>query len=346
MEKLSLLGDFGGTNARLALSTKDGPAHIHEYRCANFDDPAAIVRAYLDSQNIAKTDHAVIAVAGPADDPANVIFTNGPWKQKNLNFTAIDSDNVVTLNDFAAVCYSVALLQPGDCEKIYESSEREAYFPSITLNKNELTANPSRILESDPAHRFVAIGPGTGLGVGSGLVTKNNQFLVLGGEGGHASFSPDTDDEYAVKKHLEDNDDIVVTKETMASGTGMVKAYNAIAQIRKIDSAITESKELTELVTSTNKGIREAAYWTLSVFAKTLGSCASSSALTNNARTVFIAGGVVPKLHAYFDRMSFAKAYISNDLKANNILMNTPVVLMRHAQPGLLGAHAYLNLSK
>lgn len=339
-----LLGDFGGTNARLALSTPNGVADIDVYQCANFDGPASIVRQYLDEREIPKADRAIIGIAGPADDAANVIFTNGPWKQKNINFTAIDADEVHTLNDFAAVCYSVASLTPRDCEIIVDGEN--PFFPSAILGGGKLTVNKTQLLSSDPAKRFVTIGPGTGLGVSTGLVTEDGQFLVLGGEGSHAAFAPDTAEEMELMEYLVSTDR-TVTMETIASGTGLALTFNAFCEIRDLRVSITDASELPhQLSIDKPKPIREAARATLKLFADTLGRSAASAALTNNASTVFVAGGVIPKLGDLFYKNAFAKAFRDNDLGSNNILQKVPVVQIKHPQPGLLGAHSFLTLNR
>lgn len=345
MEQTVLVGDFGGTNARIGISQNGNLGRIKEYKCASFAGPGAIIESYVSGLKH-KPENAVIAVASPADNPEAIIFTNGPWKQRELNFARIGNiEDVKVLNDFEANCFSVAALKAKDCTEIVNGNP--PFYPSIVLNKSDtLRAQPSRILIADPKQRFVVIGPGTGLGVGSGHLTNNGQFCVIGGEGGHASFAPTTDDELAVKKYLETEQGMQVTNETFASGTGLKIVFNAYCAIKDQDFRIQDASEIVDLTNSADRAVRDASFWSLRVFARTLGTCASTAALTYNAQTVFVGGGVVPKLGSYFDQISFTEALRQNDLYSNNILKRTPVMLITHKYPGLLGAQAYHTLSQ
>ncbi|OFW89138.1 MAG: hypothetical protein A3B66_08310 [Alphaproteobacteria bacterium RIFCSPHIGHO2_02_FULL_46_13] len=340
----SIVGDFGGTNARLAMSNPQGIFNVQEYRCANFASPGDVVRTYLEDQGHTKAKRAVIAVAGSAIDPTNVMFTQGPWGQKQLNFTDMPADDVHTINDFEAVCYSIATMSEADCTALYKTGT--PFFPASILANKQAKASPTRILTSSPEHRFVCVGPGTGLGVGMGMVTDSNQFLVLTSEGGHSAFAPSDEEEMAVLRYLERECGKIVTMETFASGTGLATAFNAICKIRKIDCQIKDGSEVPiKLIDPTSHDVREAANWTLRLFARTLGSCVSAATLMSNARTVFIGGGVPKKLGAYFDQLAFTRAFLTNDLKGNNTLVSTPVMILDHAQPGLAGADFYLKLT-
>ncbi len=344
MGQIALVGDIGGTNFRLALSTDEGLQNIQEYKYSASDTPASLITTFMESCNLPeKITEGYFAVASPAHDPAHVIFTNGPWKQEPVDFTQSDLHATV-MNDFAAIVYSVRSLKPEDCATIAEGNQ--AFFPSYIFDNQEAAPIPTKILEPDPSQRFAVIGPGTGLGVGTGMVA-NGQFIVMGGEGGHASFAPDTKDELAVKNYLENEQNMLVTKETMASGTGLPIIFNAYAAVNNVQAKKVESAaEITSLAIDGNRSERNCARWALNLFAKTLGSCASSTVLTNNARTVFIAGGVVPRLGSLFNQMIFTTAFRDNDLGANNITKNVPVMLIKHPQPGLLGAHSRCRLAR
>ena len=344
MENTLVVGDFGGTNARLALSTADGIADIQEYKCADFKSPAHIVEAYLLSKGIERAERAVIAVAGASEDPKNVIFTNGPWAQQPLDFTAIPANQTETIHDFAAVCYSIATLSEGDCTALIRH-QSAPFFPGSLLAEKTSNAAPSRILTARPEHRFVTIGPGTGLGVGSGFVTASQQFFVLNGEGGHAAFAPQDSEELEIKKYLERERGIVTSLETFASGTGLVIAFNAVCKVRGIDCEIQSGAEVTAKMDDGRIDVREAAGKTLTLFARNLGVCASIATLVTNARTVFIGGGVLNKMGQHFDKAAFTEAFTTNDLQNGNTLLDTPVMVIDHQQAGLAGADFYLKLT-
>lgn len=344
MNKVSIVGDFGGTNARLALSTPTGISEPIEYKCKDFPSgPAAVVKDFLTKQGIEKADRAVIAIAGASEDPSKVVFTNGPWKQKPLDFTAIAAGQVETINDLAAVCYAVAAFSEADCTSLI-NDHATPFFPASLLASKSDKANPSGILQSKPEHRFVVVGVGTGLGVGSGMVTDSHQLLVAGGEGGHIAFAPDDKEEFELKEYLQ-NSGIIVTAETIGSGEGLVKTFNAICKIRGIVCDIKQGNELTQKLHDSRSEVRDAADKTLEIFARTIGTCAASAALVNNARTVFISSSIVLGMGDDFKKAVLSKAFTTNDLGNNNGLLDSSFMLITHPQPGLVGADAYLTLT-
>jgi len=342
---VNIVGDFGGTNARLAVSTQAGISGIREYKCADFHSPVALITRFLeDAEIVDAPERGLFAIAGATEDPEKIVFTNGPWKQTEVSFTDTDIKSTSTINDFDAICLSTAALRPEETEIL--SAGREPFYPSLLLtDPKTFKTEPSRLLECPPEQRFITIGPGTGLGVASGMVTKNGQFMVLGGEGGHSDFSANTPQELELKEFLESMD-VIVTNETIASGTGLGITFNAISEIRDLKTKIDTAAELPQLLSSdTSPEVKGAVRWTYKLFAETLGKCTAGAALVNDARTVFIAGGVIPKLGENFHRNAFLRAFKSNDLGANNELDRTPILLITHKQPGLLGTHSHLMMS-
>lgn len=344
MKQVSIVGDFGGTNARLALSTPDGIAEIKEYRCVAFSSPAELVRDYLSQHGVERAARVVIAIAGAGEDPSRVVFTNGPWAQTSLDFRAIPADKVDTINDFAAVCYSVATFGEADCTALIRH-QTVPFFPASLLADKTAMAGASRLLSSKPEHRFVTIGPGTGLGAGTGLVTESRQFLVTSGEGGHVAFASRDAEELQIKEYLERERGIVVSLETFACGPGLVTAFNVICKLRKIDSAIASGEEVIAKLSDANPDVRGAAAKTIGLFSSTLGACASAAALVTNARTIFIGGGILKKMGAHFDKQAFTRSFTSNDLGQSNILLDTPVMIIDHPHAGLVGVDFYLKMT-
>lgn len=341
---LAVVGDIGGTNFRLGLSTPGGLMNVREFKYAADDTPESLITAYLSACDAPeKITSGVFAVASPSSDPAGIIFTNGPWKQKPVSFEIEGMENS-TINDFAALTYSVCQLQESDCTIIRENNSRP-FFPAAFLSGIDQSARPSRAIQAKPSERFVVIGPGTGLGVGSGAMTKHGQFIVMDGEGGHIGFSPATEEELDIKHYLETEHGLVVSVETIASGTGLPRLFNAFGHVRKVDAHAESARDVSDIALQGEGPAKECADATLELFAKTLGHAASAAVLNANARTLFMAGGVIEKLGPLFRKEAFCEAFTKNDLGPTNFTMNIPVLLLRHPQPGLLGAHAYVRLS-
>ena len=99
-----LVGDVGGTNARLALT--DGQGHIRNPRtfaCKDYASLADIVAEYIETTAGRKRPpRAVLAVAGPVVD-GEIEFTNLDWTVSEGDLLAhFEFEAVELINDFAA----------------------------------------------------------------------------------------------------------------------------------------------------------------------------------------------------------------------------------------------------
>lgn len=341
-DKYAVIGDIGGTNFRLALSGPNGVENVKEFSYGSQDTPANLITTYLaDCNSPERITSGVFAVASPSKNPDSVVFTNGSWAQKPVSFEVPKIETTV-LNDFAAVTYAVCYLQPEDCSYIVDRPN--TVFPSTFFDKNTSTTSPKMILE--PMHRFVVIGPGTGLGLSTGVIMKSGHMAVIDGEGSHGVFAPESDTEIAVMEKIRENHDIEVTNETISSGTGLPKVFNAYAEVTGKSFRVKEAADVSEFARNGTYSEKKAADWTLNLFSRTLGVCAGTALLTNGASQIFIAGGIVRKLGSLFKQSAFIDALHRNDLGANNFAQDASVMLIKHPNAGLLGAHSYFQLSQ
>ena len=98
-----LVGDVGGTNARLALT--DGQGHIRNPRtfpCKDYTSLGDIIAEYIETTAGKKRPpRAVLAVAGPVVD-GEIEFTNLDWTVSEGDLLAhFEFEAVELINDFA-----------------------------------------------------------------------------------------------------------------------------------------------------------------------------------------------------------------------------------------------------
>ena len=89
-DKSLVIGDIGGTNARFALASPEGPG-FHEamtLKCADFASADDAIRHYLDDTSAESPDVICLAVAGPVINHT-VQVTNNHW---TLNAAEIAAD--------------------------------------------------------------------------------------------------------------------------------------------------------------------------------------------------------------------------------------------------------------
>ncbi|ADW72753.1 MULTISPECIES: glucokinase [Rahnella] len=316
MTKYSLVGDVGGTNCRLALCALDSGdiSQSKTFSGLDYDSLEAVVREYLAQQH-QDVEDACIAIACPITGDW-VAMTNHTWAfsiaemKKNLGLQHLE-----VINDFTAVSMAIPMLKEDDL----------------------LQFGGKKAQDGKPA---VIYGAGTGLGVAH-LIHANNQWLSLPGEGGHVDFAPNSEEEDIILEQLR-TEMGHVSAERILSGPGLVNLYRAIV---KSDNRVPENfkpKDVTELaLADENLDCRRA----LSLFCVIMGRFGGNLALNMGTfGGVYIAGGIVPRFLDFFKASGFRAAFEDKG-RFKDYLMDIPVFLITHDQPGLVGAGAYLRQS-
>jgi glucokinase len=273
-----LLADIGGTYARFALETSPGAfEHAALLRCADHEDFHAAVRAYLDTLPAGRIAHAGVAIANPVEGD-DVRMTNYHWRfsieamREKLGF-----DTLVVVNDFTALAMALPRLASADKRQVGGGQARE--------------------------HSVVGIlGSGTGLGV-SGLIPADDGWIALGTEGGHTSFSPRDERELAILQHAWKTLPHV-SFERLLSGSGLELIYRALAERAGVRAA--EGLSAPEITRRALGAKDPVCVETLDAFCAMLGTAAANLAVTLGALGgIYIGGGIVPRLGAWFDRSRF-----------------------------------------
>lgn len=301
-----LIADLGGTNLRFALTdgqTTRAESSMEGDRFASLDDAVGAYLAKIGRET--QPERAIFAVAGPSD-AETMVFTNRDWTVPVAPLRSrFRLKQLAVVNDFAAVAYALPHLTPDDYRTV--GAER--------------TARPGAM---------VAIGPGTGLGVGL-VVPGDGGFKVVPGEGGHATLPAQNGLEERVIGYLR-NLHGHVSAERALSGAGLADLHDAVCAVedlpaRRLDAAAIVAEG------ATDPGCREA----LGLFTDFLATVAGDLALTAGASGgVFIAGGMVPKLGDLFDGGRFRRRFTAKGRLAG-YLDPIPVRLITHREPALLG---------
>jgi glucokinase len=179
------------------------------------------------------------------------------------------------------------------------------------------------------------IGPGTGLGVGS-VVRTRDRWLALPGEGGHATLAPGDDFESAVLAAAR-CEFPHVSAERFLSGIGLPVLCRSVAAVlgqgEDVSSLSTEQIVQQGLARSSQACSR-----TLDVFCALLGSFAGNVALTLGARGgIFIGGGIVPRLGERFFESAFRERFEAKG-RLRDFLVGIPTVLITDTLVALTGA--------
>lgn len=313
MTKFALVGDVGGTNARLALCETDNGtiSQIETFATADYPSLEAVIKHYLEQQRQVIKD-ACIAIACPVKDDW-IEMTNHPWAfsiesmQKSLRLTHLE-----VINDFTAVSMAIPMLGSDDVIK-FGGDEPVADKP------------------------IAIYGAGTGLGV-CHLVHVDKRWVSLPGEGGHVDFAPNNAEEDKILNILRAEMGHV-SAERVLSGAGLVNLYRAIVKNEQRIPEPLQPKDVSERGLADDCGDCRRA---LAMFCTILGCFGGNLALTlGTFGGVYIAGGIVPRFLDFFKHSDFRMAFEDKG-RFRDYVKDIPVYMITHDNPGLLGAGAHL----
>lgn len=311
-----LVADIGGTHARFALAEpgRQRPVlrDIRVLRTADFASLQQAALHYMTDVD-ASPRRAALAIAAPIQGD-EIRMINGAWSFRRGELAgALGLDDVQILNDFGAAALGVSALQADEYELLYGTAHAGL-------------ADPVSVL-----------GPGTGLGVALLLRDRQRHWQVVETEGGHISFAPLCAEERRLHDWLEQRHGRV-SVERLLSGPGLAEIDDLLGQSGQPDRA---RRSTAEIVAAAMAGKDDLARAALGRFCAMLGSFAGDVALLHGARTLAIAGGIIPRIIPFlkgsqFHQRLLAKGRFAGYLQAVNILVLT------HPAPGLLGAAVHL----
>ncbi len=314
---LGLIADIGGTNARFALtdlaSPKPGILQAQSLPCAEFASLQHAARHYLQSVGV-RPRSAAIAVASPVDAD-EVRLTNRAWSFSRRELqAALGLDQLCLLNDFGAVAWAVPSIGHDDRVTLYGDRGLALRGPVTVL------------------------GPGTGLGVAVLVGSGQQGWQVVETEGGHVSFAPLGDEEQCIASWMSARFGRA-SNERLLCGTGISHIHAALAG-EEPGSPLDRSlsiREPGEIVAAALDGNDLLARRTLARFCAVLGSVAGDAALIHGARTVMIAGGIVPRFIPFLRSSAFRERFLAKGRFAA-YLESVSIHVVTHPHPGLLGA--------
>lgn len=309
--------DIGGTYARFAIADVARGRVLAldreiTLKTAEHVTLQAAWEAYGSIVGYPLPSAAAFAVACPVAGDV-LKLTNNPWViNRKLISKQLDIDQLLIVNDFAAIGHSVSQLD-------------DSYFSHLCGPRDPL-----------PKIGFISvIGPGTGLGV-CGLSRKGADYDILSSEGGHIDFAPVDTFEEKLRKKLYDIYKRV-SVERIISGPGLLRIYDIISEIQR--GPVISFDNDKALWTLALEGKDPMAVEALERFCLSLGSVAGDIALLHGAAGVIIAGGVGQRLVDHLPQSGFAQRFWAKG-RFEERMKRIPVKIITYPQPGLLGAAA------
>lgn len=310
---LALIADVGGTNARFALCDPTVPTpelrDTRSLRNAEFASLQHAVEHYLAGVGV-RPRRAAIALACPVAGD-RIRLTNRAWSFNRHELRAsLGLDELRLLNDFGAIAHAVPELTEADRVVLHGQD-------------HDLARGPISVL-----------GPGTGFGVGLLAGSAGNGWMVIETEGGHCSFAPLGNEERALA-------DRVIAEhgraswERLLSGNGLAAIDRVLRELES--GAPAPPRDPADVVAAALDGHDVVARRALARFCAILGSVAGDIALLHGARSVVIAGGIVPRFLPFLRTSAFRERFLAKGRFAA-WLEPVSVQVATHPNPGLLGA--------
>jgi glucokinase len=311
---LALIADVGGTNARFALTDPATAApEIIEPRALATADFASLQHAaehYLTEVG-ANPDCAAIAVASPVHGE-EIRLTNRAWSFTRGELKqALGLRRLSVINDFGAVSWAVPALQPHEYVTLHGRDDAPLRGP------------------------VSVIGPGTGLGVALLVGDAQRGWNVVETEGGHVSFAPLGDEELLIARWLTARFGRVSTERVLC-GAGL-SHIDAILRSNGTAPHDVALRDPAEIVAAALEGHDVAARRALARFCAVLGSVVGDAGLIHGARTVMIAGGMVPRFIPFLRSSAFRERFLAKG-RFVAYLESMTIRVITHPHPGLLGA--------
>lgn len=334
-EQRIIVGDIGGTNVRLAIARVSAGGIALETvwkqpgsRYASF---AAALDDFLHSQPAGEGASRVEtparggagggAVAGAALGLAGPV-SGGRVEMLHRNWVVdareigemLSTEAVLLVNDFMAMARSAPELAGDELESLSGG-------------------------EPDSDGNIVVGGPGTGFGLGTLKRIRADQesagWVVVGGEGGHQMFAPQSELEWKVAERLR-QDGVYVSNEVIASGSGFKQTLDALAEVMNLPVGTSDPA----MVISQAEAGDPLALELCRLRARCTMSALGDAALAANATGgVFVAGGVSAHLKTWLMEPD-AIARFRQRGPRSGLLADVPIQLVTGDRSALIGCAA------
>ena len=309
-QKLAIVGDIGGTNARFALVEPESTKllNIEVLPCRDYGNLDDAFFDYMARQGLSGIKQASLAFACPVHMDI-VKMTNNHWSfSKQSMQEKLHLDQFKCVNDFTAMALGVPHISTDQLVKVGGGTGNESK-PRLVL------------------------GPGTGLGV-SGLVKTSAAWIPLSTEGGHVDFAPTNELEMALLANLFKKFHRV-SVERLLCGEGIVNIYAALAEINGRPVEYVEPAKITQAALDSKD---ELAIETLNLFCRVFGQVAGNAVLTLGALGgVYICGGIIPRFIDFFKNSDFRKQFDDKG-RMTGYVEEVPAYIVTEKYTGLLGA--------
>jgi len=316
-----LVGDIGGTHARLSLLDADGKiARKQEYASAQYPSLEAVVLEFLGAKPKTRIRAAAFGVAGPVVK-GRVAATNLRWTiDARVLSRKLGIKRVTLLNDLVALSLGALHVRPSKLHRLNDAG-----------------------LPKKGGSNVAVIAAGTGLGEAM-LIWDGEKFVPSATEGGHADFAARDDIEVELLQFLRGRFGRV-SWERILSGNGLGNLYDFFCQARGMgetpanSAAIAAEPDRNAAIAILGMAEKsEAASRALELFASIYGAEAGNLALKTLALGgVYVCGNIAARMIPVLDRGGFRRAFRDKG-RFGAVMEKIPIAVVLDSDVGLAGA--------
>lgn len=311
-------GDIGGTKTRLAIVSVSGTQvdieHEISYPSSDFATFESLLTDFL--MGIQVPSLAAFGIAGPVHG-RTVRTTNLPWYiEADVLQQRFGIKACILLNDLEATACGLPALGAADL---------------LTLQKGQLGAHGNSAI----------IAAGTGLGE-AGLYWDGQEHHPYATEGGHGSFSPQTELEIDLLRHLQLRY-AHVSWERVVSGMGLLDLHDFLRSYRKsaipqwLDEEMRSGDAAAAISSAALLGKDDICIETMNCFVRLYGAEAGNLALkTMSCGGLYVGGGIAPKILPLLQSGQFLEAFL-NKGRMRHLLEAMPVHVILNDRAALYG---------
>ncbi|CAF1121659.1 unnamed protein product [Rotaria sp. Silwood1] len=374
-----IVGDIGGTNARLQLLWYNRYQHMpipsivnvtrKTYRTITFIGLSAILQHFLNDiqseqqqqqQDVLsaiknKNIRVVLAVCGPiwnnrrSNDTNNVLMESdgSRWPQQHAdvieNDLKLNPNSLVFLNDFEAIGYGLAAQVDSQVNELCKLTEIYALH-QVSLESNSDTNVP-----------IACFGAGTGLGACFLSPDGTGRYQVYPSEAGMTdTFSPRSEEEWCLVKYLRRNQSFIEI-EQLVSGPAFVTMLQFYSEYLNQSLTSKLNDDLQQALQDDAPAIiaQHAHDYNdplclrvvdtfLDIFGRVLGTAAQTFL---PYRGLYITGGILPKLAWRWQNSSenlLLQSYLDQGPKMSEIVARVPLILVNDDDLGMKGCLYYM----
>ncbi len=326
-----LVADVGGTNCTFAfVREKQGKIsllaglQVESKTITDFSSTVKEVVEWGKRKYGLVVQQFCAAGAGPVSPAGqSITITHLPWNIDADKIKKATGLSVLLINDFDAVAYGIEAVPQKDI-MVVKAGKQVARAPRALL------------------------GPGTGLGKSFIIYNEHKKaYVPISSEGGHASASFETEEEFALARWIQKRDKTaVVAWEDVLSGKGISNLYQFLEEKSDRRNKEIQNSGYDPAVIAHHRHTDPLCQKTFDLFLRFYARCAKNLALDVLARGgVYLAGGITARNIDLFQRKVFKEEFIHTK-NMKGVLEQIPVYAITNYDVSLYGAAVAVKLKE